>query len=195
MSAVFPAQPIPRLLPVAWTVNLRTCWFAICFSTLHCWQDTAEEKGLALQLGYMYRFNPAILGLYERVKRGELGDILYINAEMNCFHKPRKREWLRDYPGGMMYFLGCHLVDIIYRLQGEPLEVLPLHASSDLDGVHSYDVGFAAFRYPHGTSFARSTCVERGGFHRRQIVVVGSKATVEIRPTEYPCPPERRPAD
>ena len=114
---------------------------------------------------------------------------------MNCFHKPRKREWLRDYPGGMMYFLGCHLVDIIYRLQGEPLEVLPLHASSDLDGVHSYDVGFAAFRYPHGTSFARSTCVERGGFHRRQIVVVGSKATVEIRPTEYPCPPERRPAD
>ena len=157
--------------------------------------DTAGRRGLALQLGYMYRFNPAILELYDRVARGELGEILYINAEMNCWHRAPKRQWLADYPGGMMYFLGCHLVDVIYRLQGEPLEVLPLHASSDGDGVRSYDVSFIALRYPHGTSFARTTAVERGGANRRQIVVVGTKGTFEIRPTEYPIPEEERPAD
>lgn len=157
--------------------------------------DTAGEKGLALQLGYMYRFNPAILELYDRVARGELGEILYVNAEMNCWHPAAKREWLRDYPGGMMYYLGCHLIDLIYRLQGEPLEVVPMHASSDLDGVRSCDVAFTVLRYPHGASFARATAVECGGFDRRQIVVVGSKGTVEIRPTESVCPPEERPAD
>lgn len=147
--------------------------------------DAAAEKKLPIQLGYMYRFNPEILRLYDRIEKGELGEILYINAEMNCWHKPEKRQWLADYPAGMLYFLGCHLIDVIYKLQGEPLEVVPLSVKSGLDGTDGYDVGFAAFRYAHGTSFARSTAVERGGFKRRQIVVVGSKGTCEINPTEY----------
>ena len=147
--------------------------------------DEAKKGGKGFQLGYMYRFNPAILALYDAVKRGELGDILYINAEMNCIHVPEKRRWLGDYPGGMMHFLGCHLVDIIYRLQGEPLEVIALNQPAGLDGVEADDEGFAVFRYPRGVSFARTTAVERGGFMRRQIVAVGTKATWEINPTEY----------
>ena len=147
--------------------------------------DEAEEGGKGFQLGYMYRFNPAILALYDAVKRGELGDILYVNAEMNCIHKPEKRTWLGDYPGGMMHFLGCHLVDIIFRLQGEPDSVIAMNQPSGLNGVKADDEGFAVFRYPAGISFARTTAVEKGGFMRRQIVVVGSKATWEINPTEY----------
>ena len=147
--------------------------------------DTAKSKGLPLSVGYMYRFNPALLEFEERYKSGEFGDILYINAEMNCRHNPWKREWLSDYPGGMMYFLGCHLVDVIYRLQGEPLEVIPLNAKSGLDGVDSYDNAMAAFRYPKGVSFARSTATERGGYSRRNIVIVTEKGTFELRPTEY----------
>ena len=146
---------------------------------------TAEEKGLALSLGYMYRFNPALLELFEKVRAGELGEILYVNAEMNCWHKPVKREWLGQYPGGMMHFLGCHLVDLIYRLQGEPLEVIPLHASSGMDGIASEDNALTAFRYPHGVSFARTTASERGGYHRRNLVVVGTKGTFELKPSEY----------
>ena len=147
--------------------------------------EEAENGGKGFQLGYMYRFNPAILELYEAVRKGELGEILYINAEMNCTHKAWKREWLRDYPGGMMHFLGCHLVDVIFRLQGEPEEVIALNQPSGLDGVKADDEGFAVFRYPSGVSFARTTAVEKGGFMRRQFVVVGSRQTWEIRPTEY----------
>ena len=84
-----------------------------------------------------------------------------------------------------MHFLGCHLVDIIFRLQGEPEEVLAMNQPSGLDGVKADDEGFAVFRYPAGVSFARTTAVEKGGFMRRQIVVAGSKATWEINPTEY----------
>lgn len=147
--------------------------------------DEAERGGKGFQTGYMYRFNPVILALYEAVRKGELGDILYVNAEMNCIHPAAKRNWLGDYPGGMMHFLGCHLVDIIYRLQGEPQEVIALNQPSGLDGVAADDEGFAVFRYPAGVSFARTSAVEKGGFRRRQIVVVGTKATWEINPTEY----------
>ena len=147
--------------------------------------DTAIRKNLPLSIGYMYRFNPALLEFEERYRAGEFGDILYINAEMSCFHNARKREWLAEYPGGMMYYLGCHLVDIIYRLQGEPIEVIPLNAASGMDGAHGVDNALAAFRYPKGVSFARTTGTERGGYSRRNIVIVTEKGTFELRPTEY----------
>ena len=147
--------------------------------------DTAKAKGLPLSLGYMYRFNPALREFEERYKAGEFGDILYVNAEMSCYHKPWKRNWLANYPGGMMYFLGCHLVDLIYRLQGEPLEVIPMNAKSGLDGATGIDNAFAAFRYPKGTSFARTSATERGGYRRRNVLIVCENGTFELRPTEY----------
>lgn len=147
--------------------------------------DLAKAKGLPLSVGYMYRFNPALLEFEELYKSGELGDILYINAEMSCYHNPRKRNWLADFPGGMMYYLGCHLIDLIYRLQGEPLEVIPLNAKSGLDGAPSFDNALAALRYPKGVSFARTSATERGGYQRRNIVIVCEKGTFELTPTEY----------
>lgn len=150
--------------------------------------DLAAAKGLPLQLGYMYRFNPVLTDLYRRIEAGEFGEILYVDAEMNCLHGEKKRRWLGGYPGGMMYFLGCHLVDIVYRIQGEPLDVTPMNAASGEDGVDSLDQGLALFCYPKGVSLVRTTCVERGGYMRRQIVVVGTKGTCEIRPTEYFAP-------
>ena len=147
--------------------------------------DLAAAKKIPIQLGYMYRFHPAIRELTEKIKAGELGDILYINAEMSCFHNPEKRAWLSDYPGGMMYYLGCHLLDVVLRIQGEPLEVIPLNDKSSMDGVKSFDQGCAVLRYPRGTSFVRTTAVERGGYRRRQIVAVGTKGACQIQPTEY----------
>ena len=147
--------------------------------------DLCEKKNVPIQTGYMYRFNPAVRRLFALADSGEMGKILYVNAEMSCLHPASKREWLNDYPGGMLYFLGCHLIDVIYRLQGEPEDVLPLSGRTGIDGVNSEDVGFAVFRYKSGCSFARSTAVEHGGFMRRQIVAVGENGTFEIRPTEY----------
>lgn len=147
--------------------------------------DLAKEKDLPIQLGYMYRFNPVLEDLYRRIEAGEFGEILYVNAEMSCCHREGKRRWLADYPGGMMYFLGCHLVDILFRIQGEPLEILPANAKSGIGGVDAVDEGLALFRYPRGVSMIRACAVERGGYIRRNVLVVGTEGTCEIRPTEY----------
>ena len=42
----------------------------------------------------------------------------------------------------------------------------------------------ALFRYPGGVSFFKSCAAEAGGFHRRQLVVCGTKGTVEVKPLE-----------
>ncbi len=146
--------------------------------------DTVSEKGLVFHTGYMYRYNPEVLKLKEDIKSGKLGEILSVEARMNCYHKQEKREWLGNYPGGMLYFLGCHMIDIVYGIMGEPLEVIPLSCSSGMD-TKAQDFGMAVFKYKNGVSFATSTAIERGGFERRQIVVVGTKGTVELCPLEW----------
>ena len=143
-----------------------------------------KQKGLVFSTGYMYRFNPMLNEVIDRVKGGELGKIYSVEAHMDCCHPKEVREWLSAFPDGMMFFLGCHLIDIIYRIQGEPSEVLPLSASTGIDGVRSKDLGMAVFKYPNGVSFAKTSAAEYGGFMRRQLVICGERGTIEVRPLE-----------
>ena len=147
--------------------------------------DTVKSKNLVFHTGYMYRYNPAVLKLKEDIAEDKLGDILSVEAQMNCIHGIEKRNWLGNYPGGMLYFLGCHMVDLVYSIMGDPEEIIPLSCSSGLDGTDAKDFGMAVFKYKNGVSFAKSTAVEIGGFERRQLVVVGTKGTVELCPFEW----------
>ena len=150
--------------------------------------DTLKEKNLVFSLGYMYRFNPKYLEVLDKIKNGDLGEIYAVEAHMDCKHNPETRQWLENFPGGMMFFLGCHLVDLIYRIQGEPLEVIPMNCSTGFDGVTTDDYGMVCFRYPRGISFAKTCAYENGGYQRRQLVVCGSKGTVILQPFERSCP-------
>ncbi len=146
---------------------------------------TVQEKRCVLHVGYMYRYNPALQELFSQVERGELGEIISVEAQMNCLHPAATRQWLEHLPGGMTFFLGCHLVDLIVRLQGIPQRVIPMNKASGLDGVTAEDFGMVALEYPHGISFAKASAVEVGGFPRRQLVVSGTKKTVEVQPLEF----------
>ena len=84
----------------------------------------------------------------------------------------------------MMYFLGCHLVDLVYRIMGEPEEVLCLNAATVQDVPECTDYGFAVLKYKNGCSFIKSCSAEYNGFDRRQLVVCGTRGTVEIKPLE-----------
>lgn len=147
-----------------------------------------KNTGKAFHIGYMYRYNPYIQELLAQIKNGELGEIISVEAQMNCTHTAETRQWLENLPGGMMFFLGCHLVDLIYRIQGKPKKIIPMNKCSGLGGVTAKDFGFTIFEYENGVSFAKTTAVELGGFERRQLVVNGTKATVELKPLEWNAP-------
>ena len=85
--------------------------------------DTAKSKELVVQLGYMYRYNPAVLRCIEHIKNGDLGEIYSINAEMSTFHSVPYKKWLTNFGGGIMYILGSHLVDLIVYMLGEPKKI------------------------------------------------------------------------
>lgn len=146
--------------------------------------STMRQTGRVFHLGYMYRYNPVIADAIRRAKAGEFGHIYSVEAHMSRYDAKPTREWFGSFRGGMMFYLGCHLVDLVMQLQGEPQEVIPLNTASGIDGVNTEDLGFAVLRYPHATSVIRMGGTEIAGFERRQLVICGEKRTVEIRPLE-----------
>lgn len=143
-----------------------------------------KEKDLVFSLGYMYRFNPKINEVIERVKRGDIGMVCCVEAQMSCRHDAELRDWLSVFPGGMTFFLGCHLIDLIYRIQGEPEEIIPFNCSSGYDGVTGDDIGMVVFKYENGVSFLKTTACEAGGYLRRRLLISGENGTFEVRPLE-----------
>lgn len=149
--------------------------------------DEAKKRSLTVQMAYMYRYNPAVMRCLELVRSGALGEIYQVDAIMDSWHTPEKRKWMKDFPAGNMFYLGCHMVDLILLMAGIPERIVPFNTKSGLDGTDAVDHGFAVFVYKNGISTARATSTEVNGFCRRQLVVCGSKGTVEIKPLERTC--------
>ena len=148
--------------------------------------DTAKEKNLVVQLGYMYRYNPAVLRCLEHIKNGDLGEIYSINAEMSTYHPVEYKKWLTNFGGGIMYILGSHLVDLIVYMMGEPKKITSYLKHTGLDGVDFEDNNLAVLEYDKALARIFVSSVEVNGFGRRQLVVTGSKGTINICPLERP---------
>lgn len=152
---------------------------------------TAKRKNLKVQLAYMYRYNPAVQYCANAVKSGKLGEIFRAQAIMNTYHPPEKRAWMKPFPGGNMFFLGCHMVDLVIMMMGVPEKIVPFCKSTLFDGVDVVDTGFAVFEYKRGIATAEASSNDVNGYGRRSLLVCGSKGTIEIRPLEesYTCQP------
>ena len=148
--------------------------------------DTAKAKKLVVQLGYMYRYNPSIQEAFSRIRRGELGSIHSIVAEMSTRHSEEYRAWLNHFSGGNMYIFGSHLVDLILLLLGEPKEIQSHIGRSGVNGVDAPDLSCATLIYDHAVARIFVSSVECNGWGRRCFSVAGSEGTIEIRPLEVP---------
>ena len=146
--------------------------------------DAVKKSGKIFHTGYMYRYNPYVKKILEEIKSGELGEIHSVEAQMDCIHGEPVREWLSTFKGGMMFYLGCHLIDLVLLILGEPKNIITLNKRTGLSGIDSEDFAFAVFEYENGCATVKSDAAEIGGYARRQLVVTGSKKTVELKPFE-----------
>lgn len=146
--------------------------------------STIKAKNLAFSLGYMYRFNPFIVSAIKDVKDGKIGKVSNIETEMSCIMNDKKRLWLKQFKGGMMQFLGCHLIDMIIRINGVPDEILPLNYASGKNGIDTLDVAFAVLKYPNSLATVKSSLIDCGGYVRRHLTISGETTTIDVRPLE-----------
>ncbi len=146
--------------------------------------DGCRGRSLALQLGYMYRTNPAINFCIRAMREGWLGEVFQVDAVMSRYDDDSYREFLSDYPGGAMYNFGSHLIDLVVAMLGRPDNVMSFQKQTRDDGLN--DNGLAVLEYHRATATVRSSIVEADGMMHRRLVVCGTNGTAEICPLEYP---------
>jgi predicted dehydrogenase len=144
----------------------------------------ATRRNLAVQMGYMFRYNPGFQLAAELVREGALGEIFEIDAVISKQVDEASRRLLLPYRGGAMFELGCHLIDQVVALLGRPQKVTAHARSVGRDGFA--DNQLAVLEYGRATVTVRSSLVEVDGPSRRQFVVCGTKGTFDLRPLEPP---------
>ena len=146
----------------------------------------ARPRKLVVQLGYMFRHNPAFAFLFNAVQEGWLGEIFEIHGVISKALNAPSRAELAKLPGGTMFELGCHLIDPLVYTLGKPDKVTPYPRRTLPDQDTLADNCLAVFEYPKATCTIRSSGVEFQGQHRRQFTVCGTEGTIDIRPLEPP---------
>ncbi|WP_339734194.1 Gfo/Idh/MocA family oxidoreductase [uncultured Gimesia sp.] len=149
--------------------------------------DQAAQKHLLLQMGYMYRYNPGIVLLRDLLKKGWLGEPFEVHTVISKKMDANSRTKMESQPGGMMFELGCHVVDLVVEILGRPEKVTAFsqHAS-DIDDTLQ-DNMLSVFSYPKALASVKTSCNEVNGFDRRHIVVCGSEGTFHLQPFGRPA--------
>lgn len=148
--------------------------------------EEAGRKRLAVQLGYMYRSNPAVQLCMRAVREDWLGQVFEVHAVMSRYDDEAYRKWLGEFQAGSMYIFGSHLIDLVVAMFGKPDQIIPLSRRTRPEMDATVDNGFAVFEYPKTIATIRAAVVEVEGYKRRHLTVCGDQGTVEIRPLEPP---------
>ncbi len=83
----------------------------------------AEQQGVHIQMGYMFRYHYGFQQIAEWVKSGLLGDVFAVRAHMSTWLTPAAREVISTHAGGIFYDLAGHMLDQIVWLLGRPQRV------------------------------------------------------------------------
>jgi predicted dehydrogenase len=148
--------------------------------------DMAAKKELLVQMGYMYRYNPAVVLLRDVLKKGWLGEPFEVHTVMSKVVPNAQRRELAAYPGGMMFELGCHVIDLVVGILGKPnaIHAFAQHVSPVDDKL--MDNMLAVFTYAKASASVKASALEVEGFERRHLVVCGTEGTFHIQPLDRP---------
>lgn len=148
--------------------------------------DAAAKQKLLVQMGYMFRYNPGVLLMRQAVNEGWLGEIFEVHTAMSKVVPPADRKKLAEFSGGIMFELGCHVIDLVIGVLGKPDRV---HAFPRTSGTHDdglADNMLAVLEYPQATATVKSSALEVDGGSRRHLVVCGKSGTCHIQPLDAP---------
>lgn len=173
-----------------------------CLAEFAAIVEEATEAGLIIQMGYMFRYNPAFCFVFRAKEEGWLGDIFSVRGRMSTsIPSAETRERLARYPGGMMFELGCHLLDAVVHLLGSPTDVQGhlRHDAAFADDLADNTV--AVFHFEKAMATLEVAAMEVEPFPRRRFEVYGTQGSIVIEPLEPPqvvacfaSPPEGHPS-
>jgi predicted dehydrogenase len=146
----------------------------------------AEQKGLQVQMGYMFRYHHGFRQIAEWTKSGLLGDVFSVRAHMSTWIPPEKlglgyntRDTISYHHGGIFYDLGGHMLDQVVWLLGRPTKVTAF-LRNDTGIVPAFkDNTLGVFEFDKAIAFIDIAAMEPRPMARR-FEVYGTKGSAII---------------
>ena len=144
--------------------------------------DLVEARHIPFQMGYVFRYNRAVRFAVEAVRSGLLGSVFEIQAGMSHnYGKEEYQQYLAAFKGGIMFNLGCHLIDFIMEMMGRPDRIVPFMKSAE-EGDPSFNNCLSVFEYPHALAYI-NIC-SKDCLARRRLRIGGTLGSLEFCPME-----------
>ena len=147
----------------------------------------AKARGIHIQMGYMFRANPAIQWLTTAVRNGVFGEVYGIEADMDHgYGDDNYRRYLGTFQGGILYNLGCHLVDFFVSMLGEPSSARPpVIRDAPGSAPDSRDNCLGVLEWDAGAiGVVRSCDRNKACFPSRRLRISGTNGSAELCPIE-----------
>ena len=148
--------------------------------------DLCRAKKVPLQIGYMYRANPAIKFMRKAVAAEWIGDVVFAEADMNhSYGNDSYQLYTGTMKGGILYNLGCHLIDTLALfVKGDPVRATCVKGTAPGDPPEALNRMSAFIEFPGAEMLIRSCSRAPGGILCRRIRVDGTKGTFDLCPIE-----------
>jgi predicted dehydrogenase len=146
----------------------------------------ARERSLVMQMGYMWRYNPAIHKVSEAARNGWLGEVYLARGTINTqIEAGRRSQWGR-FRGGVMFELGSHLIDALVRLLGRPTKVRSVLKTHGPQSDALADNTVAIFEFPRALGIVSAATLQPNAGRYRRFEVFGTGGTAIVNPIEPP---------
>lgn len=147
--------------------------------------DTCKEKNVPFQMGFMFRGNPAFQFCIRAIREKWIGELISIEADMNHgYGSDHYQEYIGKFDGGIMYNLGCHLIDFIVAAAGRPQNVTGFLKSAPGDPEHIKNNCLAVLEYPSAYAIIKSCSRQQNCVSARTMRIVGTGGTIIFSPIE-----------
>lgn len=147
--------------------------------------DKCKENHVPFQMGYMFRGNPAFQFCLRAIREKWLGEIISIEMDMNHGYGGEwYQEYISGFSGGIMYNLGCHLIDFVAAAMGRPEKVTGILRSAPGDPEHIKNNCLAILEYPNAFAVIKACSRHKLCTPSRLVKIVGTNGTISFSPVE-----------
>ncbi len=130
--------------------------------------ESSNKSGISVQVGHLFRYNPAFETIMERIQTGDVGDIMFVNGKFSGFKRTRS-------DAGVLMTDGIHYIDLANIVFGK----YPDHvycSRRDNFGRGLEDLAYLILDYGAGVSNIEVGNIQPG--KSRDFQVVGRKQTI-----------------
>ncbi|MBC8166654.1 MAG: Gfo/Idh/MocA family oxidoreductase [Bryobacteraceae bacterium] len=147
----------------------------------------AADRKRSVQMGYQWRYQPAMQAAVEASRQGWLGRIYRFRATIDKLILADERRHLAKFRGGMMFSEGCHLIDRAVAVLGKPRKVTGFlrHDSTTMpDGLA--DNTLVVFEYESAMAEISLSGFHPHGTPHRYLEIAGTNGSARVQPYSLP---------